>query len=224
MKIRLKIITQVNAQYLNCNLNHIIEIEFEDYIARVVASEIGNAPLEACKAQAIAARTFAIGRGVLNGKEITDSSASAQACRLNRIDYTNANEAAKETAGLVLTYNNKIISAVYSHSNGGRVYSSKEVWGGDKPYLVAKTDPWDAAAGHAKNGHGVGLSQMGAVTAAKLGNNYKGILGFYYPGTKIIANYNQKESINDDDNYDRKVLEEIKIRVQLALEELKKGL
>ena len=65
---------------------------------------------------------------------------------------------------------------------------------------------------------------MGTVTAAKLGNNYKGILGFYYPGTKIIANYNQKEPVNDDDNYDRKVLEEIKIRVQLALEELKKGL
>ena len=50
MKIRLKIATQANAQYLNCNLNHVIEIDFEDYIARVVASEIGNASLEACKA------------------------------------------------------------------------------------------------------------------------------------------------------------------------------
>lgn len=36
------------------------EYEFEDYIFGVVSSEIGNAPLEACKAQAVAARTTAL--------------------------------------------------------------------------------------------------------------------------------------------------------------------
>lgn len=224
MKIRLKIATQANAQYLNCNLNHVIEIDFEDYIARVVASEIGNASLEACKAQAIAARTFAVGRGVLNGKEISDSSASAQACRLNRTEYENANKAAKETAGQVLTYDGKIISAVYSDANGGRTYSSKEVWGSDRPYLIARTDPWDAATGKKKNGHGIGLSQAGAAYAAKIGNDYKGILKFYYPGTKIVSNYNQKQLTVDGDDYERKVMEEIKIRVQLALQTLKEGL
>ena len=37
-----------------------IGLEFEEYIFGVVATEIGNAPLEACKAQAIAARTNAL--------------------------------------------------------------------------------------------------------------------------------------------------------------------
>lgn len=222
MKIRLKITTQNNMDYLNCNANHIIELDFEEYIARVVATEIGNAPLEACKAQAIAARTFAIGRGVLDGKVITDSSSTAQGCRLNRTDYVNANKATEETKGLVLTYNGKIISAVYSDANGGRTYSAQEVWKSAKPYLVAKTDPWDAATGRRKNGHGVGMSQVGATYAAQIGNNYQGILSFYYPGAKIMPNYNEKES--DDKEYQRKVIEEIKVRVQLALETLKEGL
>ena len=34
-------------------------------------------------------------------------------------------------------------------------------------------------------GHGVGMSQYGAVEMAKKGNNYKDIIGFYFPGTNI---------------------------------------
>ena len=77
MKIQVVITTTENASFLNCDLHDIIEVEFEDYIATVVASEIGNAPLEACKAMAIAARTFAVSRGVLQGKSISDSASTA---------------------------------------------------------------------------------------------------------------------------------------------------
>jgi len=45
--------------------------------------------------------------------------------------------AAEETMGQILTYNGKPISAVYSHSNGGRTRSSKEVWGTEYPYLIS---------------------------------------------------------------------------------------
>lgn len=219
MKIRVQITTAENASFLNCDYNHIIEIEFEDYVARVVASEIGNSPIEACKAQAIAARTFAVGRGVLDGKVISDSASVAQAFRAVRNNYENCNRAAQETEGLVLTYNDKIISAVYSDSNGGRTVSAQEKWGSARPYLIAKDDPWTAATGAKKNGHGVGLSQKGAVYAAKNGIGFENILQFYYPGTEIKTDYNRA-----DIEYERKVLEEVKIRVQLALEELKKGL
>jgi SpoIID/LytB domain protein len=48
------------------NINHyqasVIEIDLEEYIRGVVPSEVGNAPLEACKAQAVAARSFALYR------------------------------------------------------------------------------------------------------------------------------------------------------------------
>lgn len=182
--MRLKITTNENMKYYSCDKDTIIDIDIEDYVAGVVASEIGNAPLEACKAQAIAARTFAVARGVLKGKEISDSASVAQAFRAQRTDYPKCVQAAKDTMGLILTYDGKPISAVYCDANGGRTYSSKEVWGGDKPYLIAREDKWNGS--QKKNGHGVGMSQKGAISAAKQGISYKEILSFYYPNTTLV--------------------------------------
>ena len=207
---------------LGCAKDTIHEVEFEDYVAMVVASEIGNAPLEACKAQAVAARSYAVAAGVLNDKVISDNSSSAQACRFNRTNYSNANAAAQATKGEVLIYNNQVISAVYTDTNGGRTVSSEEKWGGYRVYLIAQDDPWDGASGKTKSGHGVGMSQSGAVVAATQGFTYKQILNFYYPHTQITSDYNL--DLYDDETYKRKVLEEIKVRVELALKEIKKGL
>ena len=77
MKINVKITTAENMRILGCEKNTIHEIEFEDYIKMVVASEVGNAHIEACKAQAVAARSYAIAAGVLDGKPISDSSSTA---------------------------------------------------------------------------------------------------------------------------------------------------
>lgn len=180
--MKIKITTQENMNYYSCAKNTIIEVDLEDYITCVVASEIGNAKLEACKAQAVAARTFAIARGVLDGKAISDSASAAQAYRASRIGYKVCQMAADATAGQILEYNGKPISAVYCQSNGGRIRSGKEVWGTDTPYLQAKTDSWDKET---KNGHGVGMSQAGAINMALWGKSYKEILEYYYPGTKL---------------------------------------
>jgi hypothetical protein len=59
-------------------------------------------------------------------------------------------------------------------------------WGGYRPYLIEQDDPWDAAYLYSKKrGHGVGMSQMGAIYASKQGVSYRDILSFYYPGTYI---------------------------------------
>ena len=79
MKIKVKINTASNMKYFNCAKGAIIEVELEDYVRCVVASEIGKASLEACKAQAVACRTFAASRGVLEGKAISDDASKAQA-------------------------------------------------------------------------------------------------------------------------------------------------
>jgi len=50
MKIKVKITTAGNMKYYGCKKDTIKEIELEDYIKCVVASEIGNASIEACKA------------------------------------------------------------------------------------------------------------------------------------------------------------------------------
>lgn len=180
--MKVKITTKENMEYYSCEKNTIIDVDLEDYVTCVVASEVGNTKLEACKAQAVAARTFAIARGVLSGKPISDSASVAQAYRANRINYVAAQMAAEQTKGQILTYNGKPISAVYSQSNGGHTRSSEEVWGTAYPYLISQPDPWDKGT---KNGHGVGLSQQGAINAAKWGKTYKEILEFYYPGAKL---------------------------------------
>lgn len=56
---------------------------------------------------------------------------------------------------------------------------------GCQPNLVSKPDPWTAATGRAKNGHGVGLSQWGAQYAGSIGQTHTQILAFYYPNTVL---------------------------------------
>lgn len=185
MKIKVKITTENNMKYYGCAKDTIKEIELEDYVACVVASEIGNAGLEACKAQAVASRTFAVQRGVLDGKIISDSSSKAQAFRANRNNYSNCNAAVKATKGEVLMYGGNYAQTYYCHSNGGRTYSCEEVWGSKRNYLVARKDSWTAATGQKKSGHGIGLSQVGAKYAANSGVGYREILSFYYPKTTL---------------------------------------
>lgn len=198
MDILVRITRQENAEYFGRQVGDTVSVPFEEYIAAVTASEIGNSHLEACKAQAVAARSFAVSRGVLRGKAISDASSTAQAYRAKRYSeklYPNCIQAANLTAGEVLTYSGKVISAVYSASNGGRTVSSAERWGGNRPYLIAQDDPWDAAAGTGKNGHGVGMSQRGAKYAAKTGAGYREILSFYYPGTALQSAYGQNTEV-----------------------------
>ena len=182
MLIKVKIITNENVKYFGCEHGDIREMELEDYVRCVVAGEMGNAPDEALRAQAIASRTYACAQGVLDGKIISDSAAKAQAFRAPRCNYKRCNQATKDTEGMVLTYGGKYASTYFCHSNGGQCKSSEEVWGGKRPYLVSRKDPWTIEK---RNGHCVGMSQVGAIAAAKQGIGYRDILSFYYPKTTL---------------------------------------
>lgn len=217
MIIRVKLSRAENLNYFGCVAGDIVNIEIEEYVAGVVASEIGNSHIEACKAQAIAARTFAM-HYIGDDKCITDKSSTHQAFRASRWDasqYPNANEAATLTAGMVLTYDGKPLKTCsYSSSNGGRTTSSEERWGGYRPYLIAQDDPWDAAACAERTaagksitkGHGVGMSQYGAAWAANHGIGYREILGFYYVGAKIAANYGKDDESEMAENTTNRAL------------------
>lgn len=198
--IKVSITRQENAEFFNAKVGDIIDVDFEFYVAAVVGSEIGNPPIEAAKAQAIAARSYAWNK-CSSGKAISDDSSVAQAFRAYRAEstaYKNAQEGTKATKGMLLYYNGKpVASCTYSDSNGGRTVSSKERWGNDLPYLIAQDDPWDlAASGGVRHGHSVGASQTGIKYAASIGVSYDKILAFYYPGTTITTNYGEKEVIS----------------------------
>ena len=191
MNIKVKLTRETNAGYYHAAKGDTISIPFEQYLLGVVASEMGNAPLEACKAQAIAARTYALPY-LMKGAPISDASSTAQAYRAERAAapaYENAHRGVKATTGLVLHYGGKpLTSCPFSKSNGGREISNAERWNSTAlPYLPSQDDPWDlAATGGKKLGHGVGMSQEGAKYAADtLGKTCEEILAFYYPGCEI---------------------------------------
>jgi len=202
MKIQIKMTQKSNAEYYGVEIGSIVTEEFEKYVAAVVASEIGNVSYEACCAQAIACRTYAW-RYILKSKPVSDSSASAQAFRINRYSgkYQNAIDAVNDTAGQILTYDGNPADTYFSQSNGGYTVSSEEQWGGSRPYLMSKPDTWDKAIGAHRLGHGVGMSQNGAKYAASTGVNHEDILAFYYPGTEIT----QIDYEGDDDVASKKI-------------------
>ena len=146
MIIQVKLTRSENAEYFGVSVGDTVEILLENYVFGVVASEMGNAHLEACKAQAVAARTKAMPY-VLQEKPISDSSSTVQAFRAPRMDvrkYPVAKAAGDATAGEVLTHSGKIIdTCAYSANNGGRTTSSEARWGGYRSYLIEQDDPWD---------------------------------------------------------------------------------
>ncbi len=188
-KIKIEIGREENATYYNVPIGTIIEEDYEKYVQAVVASEIGNAAVEVCKAQAVACRTYAYAAFSKN-KPISDLSTKAQAFRTSRMNnpsYQNSMMGARSTQGEILYYNDKpITTCVFSSNNGGRTVSAKTRWGNERAWLIEKDDPWDYAVTKGKKtGHGVGMSQAGAKYAASLGKTYKEILKFYYTGTTI---------------------------------------
>jgi len=152
----------------------------EEYLRGVVPSEIGrDAPDEALKAQAVCSRTFALRHIIADKKKRYDVTDTTDDQVYNRLKIDPRSDAAiKATEGLVMLYDYEPIGAWFSLSNGGRIKTSKEKWGGKSfPYSVAKDDPYDT---HGGGGHGVGMSQYGAMAMAEQGLSYIDILEFYF--------------------------------------------
>lgn len=184
--VKVEIKTSENAEYFGKPIGTVIQLPIEEYLLGVVPAEIGNSHIEACKAQAIAARSLAY-YWTQRGQVITDTTAhqAYRAPLTKNPAFKNAFDAVKQTEGQVLLYNGTIAQTYYADSNGGKMIASKDHWVADLPYLVTKDDPWTAASGKPFNGHPVGMSQQGAIWAANNGANHVGILSFYYPGTEI---------------------------------------
>ncbi|MFV8828455.1 SpoIID/LytB domain-containing protein [Alkalihalobacterium sp. APHAB7] len=115
----------------------------EDYLKGVVPSEMpASWNVEALKAQAVAARTYVMSQG----PKVIDDTINYQVYA-GYAWHTNSTRAVNETSGQTLTHNGRLISAVYSSSNGGITESNGNVWGGTNlPYLPIKADPYDSIA------------------------------------------------------------------------------
>lgn len=163
-------------------INH---VDIEDYIKGVVPSEMPSSwCYEAHKAQAIAARSYALanlGKRASCGYDLKDTPED-QAYGGATAESSRTNQAVAETKGIVLIYDLKIIPAYYSASAGGQTSSSSDVWTRNLPYLKSVPSFDDNIK---KNGHGVGMSQHGANNLAKNGYNAYQILQYFYNGVKF---------------------------------------
>jgi len=103
-------------------LQAVNEVSLETYLRGVVASEIGaSAPLEALKAQAVAARTFALrsqGKWMTQGYDLRDSTDS-QAYGGADAETPESDRAVRETSGLILTIADQPIWAMFCADCGG---------------------------------------------------------------------------------------------------------
>jgi stage II sporulation protein D len=114
------------------------DIPLEDYIKGVVAAEMKSSwDIEALKAQAVAARTYAIYQ-ILNSApgapyNLT-STVLDQAYKGGNIS-SSVEKAVDETKGEILTYGGKPIAAFYHSTSGGMTEDAAEVFGKELPYL-----------------------------------------------------------------------------------------
>ncbi|HEX7294237.1 MAG TPA: SpoIID/LytB domain-containing protein [Pyrinomonadaceae bacterium] len=112
----------------------------EDYVRGVVANELsagGYPALEAHKAQAIAARTYALknrGQFMSEGFDILPTTRS-QVYRGLTSENPLSNRAVEETRGMIATYDGEPINALYTSTCGGRTESAENIFNHALPYL-----------------------------------------------------------------------------------------
>jgi stage II sporulation protein D len=123
----------------------VTQVGLEDYLRGVLPSEIPSsfAP-EALKAQAIAARTYAVvtaGRHRAEGFDLCDGLHCQMYLGCSG-ENPRTDAAVRDTAGLVVTYQGKPIHAVYHDCCGGRTAGNETVWKASDPlpYLRPVSD------------------------------------------------------------------------------------
>jgi stage II sporulation protein D len=124
----------------NGTLTIINELSMEDYVMGVLAGEIPSSwPIEALKAQAIAARTFAVyQQGEARRKKQPydlENTALFQMYQGSQFVNDRIRQAVSSTRGQVLTYHDAPIMALFHSNCGGKTSDSKNVWSQGQPYL-----------------------------------------------------------------------------------------
>ncbi|MDI7247448.1 MAG: stage II sporulation protein D [Bacillota bacterium] len=144
----------------------LVEMPLEEYVRGVVAAEMpASFGTEALKAQAVAARTFAVKRMKQFGGAGCAAHPGADVCtdhvhcqawisdgelrkRLSYLEYyTYARKiagAVEATAGKIVTYQGKPIEAYYHAASGGSTDNSEDVWSTAIPYLRAVATEFEA--------------------------------------------------------------------------------
>ncbi len=150
-------------------------LSMDDYIQGVIVQEMSASwPLEALKAQAVCARSYAWGtlRASKHQGDGFDLCSSTHCQMYEGVAEMsdNSRQAVEETSGEYLWYNGQVAEqAVYYSHNGGASESAVNVWGNDYPYLTGKIDPYEAAVADKISNYNWTVTFTGAELAQKVG-------------------------------------------------------
>lgn len=165
------------------NVTLINDIPLEQYLKGVVPSEMPSKwNQEALKAQAIAARSYAVatsaaGKHSSKGFDLVDTTID-QAYGGASAEKATTNKAVTDTKGIILVQDKKVLPTYYHASSGGQT----KVWDSGSSFL--KSVP-SFDGNKKKNGHGVGMSQHGANNLAAKGYSAYQILSYFYKDFKF---------------------------------------
>lgn len=182
------------------DLGKVVEMNLDDYIKGVVAAEMpAEFDIEALKAQAVAARTYAVknmisfgGPGVPEypGADVSADFKQGQAwlsevqlkAKWGPFNYerywAKVSRAVDETHGEIVIFGGEPINAVFHSTSGERTASAREVWGYDYPYLQSVECKWDQKSPRYSDSKEIPLAELeqrlgpeaGVMTAAQSGN------------------------------------------------------
>lgn len=155
-------------------------LPLEEYINGVVPCEIEwDSHPEALKAQAVAARTYALGN---LGKYSTlgfdlCNTVSSQVYRGFDYERETTNKAVDDTKGKVIYYDGGLARVFYFSSSGGMTETAKNVWSSEIPYLQSVEDIFEAGNSYNYNWERTLTAAKISNIVASMGNNIGDILG-----------------------------------------------
>lgn len=136
---------ELDADIAN-GLDAINVVALDDYIAGVVGGEMSPSwPIEALRAQAVAARTYTLATGPSGPLFDQFSDTRSQEYKGVAGETAATVRAAQETSGEVVTYNGALAKTFYFSTSGGRTEDVQNVFYGSQPlpYLTSVKDPYD---------------------------------------------------------------------------------
>jgi len=119
-------------------------VGLEQYLYGVVPSEMPYTWLpEALKAQAVAARSYALATRKTGAFDLYPDTRSQVYLGIEH-EKPSTNAAVDATAGTVVLYQGEVAKTYFFSTSGGRTASAEDVWGKPVPYLVSVPDPYDS--------------------------------------------------------------------------------
>ena len=118
-------------------------VDLDQYLYSVLGSEMSaNWPQEALKAQAVAARSFALYKRSTSGNSVYDvgDTTTWQVYKGLEAEAPGTQSAVNATTGQVMTYGGKIILAAFHSSSGGHTENVEDIWTDPLPYLRGVAD------------------------------------------------------------------------------------